>query len=268
MALYLVGDIQGCFDELQLLLQKVGFNRNDILWLTGDLVARGPKSLETLRWVMQQSNVFTVLGNHDLHLLAISEGIHTAKPRDRTQAILNAKDLRSMMSWLRYQPLMLGHSEHPLVMTHAGIYPGWSIKEAHFYAAEVEEQLVGRYYQSLLRGMYSDTPSRWDPNLLTIARWRFIINAFTRMRFCTPKGELDLKSKAPPETVSDQLVPWFQLHHQRQQTDVTLAFGHWAALMGKTQPGYLGLDTGCVWGNYLTLYCWETGETITQSSLY
>lgn len=268
MALYLIGDIQGCFDELQLLLKKVNFGPSDSLWLTGDLVARGPKSLETLRWAMKQPNVFTILGNHDLHLLAVDEGIRPIKSKDLTRPVLKAKDKDELLHWLRHQPLLLEHPDHPLVMTHAGIYPGWSVKQARHLAKEVEHQLAGKDYHKLLSKMYDDQPDQWRDELTGYARWRFIINAFTRMRFCTPDGRLDLAAKVAPENAGSKLVPWFELHQQQQPLTHSLVFGHWAALMGKTQdPSYLALDTGCVWGNHMTLYCWETRKFYTQAAL-
>lgn len=265
MPLYIIGDIQGCFDELQLLLKKVNFGPTDTLWLTGDLVARGPKSLETLRWVKQQSNVHTVLGNHDLHLLAVAEGIRPHKLKDKTCSIFAAPDRDELLHWLRHQPLLLTHDSAPLVMTHAGIYPHWSIQQAQQLAQEVEEQLQGPHYLELLQKMYSNSPDLWQENLSGYKRWRFIINAFTRMRFCHLDGRLDMDAKVSPESADSSLEPWFKQHLKAQKQGSTIAFGHWAALMGNTgHPRYLALDTGCVWGNHLTMHCWETGEFITQ----
>ncbi|GGA67847.1 bis(5'-nucleosyl)-tetraphosphatase, symmetrical [Neiella marina] len=269
MALYLVGDIQGCYDELQLLLQQVNFNpAKDQLWITGDLVARGPKSLKTLRWVKQQDSVFTILGNHDLHLLAVAEGIKPEKAKDKTSAILTASDRDELLHWLRHQPLLLQHPEFPLVMTHAGIYPRWSVEQAAMLAGEVERQLRSEQYLALLSSMYGDAPDVWSYELSGAARWRFIINAFTRMRFCHPNGSLDLNTKVAPIDADEVLVPWFELHHQHQSTNHTVVFGHWAALMGQTnREKYLALDTGCVWGNHLTMYCWQSGNYFKQKML-
>ena len=268
MALYIIGDIQGCFDELQRLLNQVKFGPKDTLWLSGDLVARGPKSLETLRWVKQQPNVFTILGNHDLHLLAVDEGIRPIKSKDLTRPILKAHDKQELLHWLRHQPLLLEHPSFPLVMTHAGIYPGWSVKQARHLAKEVEHQLAGKDYHKLLSKMYKDQPEYWHDDLTGYERWRFIINAFTRMRFCTPQGKLELDAKEAPENAANELIPWFKQHQQQQPLTHTLAFGHWAALMGKTSDAnYLALDTGCVWGNHLTMYCWESGKFYRQDAI-
>lgn len=268
MALYLVGDIQGCFDELQLLLKQVNFSAQDTLWLTGDLVARGPKSLKTLRWVKQQSNVHTVLGNHDLHLLAVAEGIRPAKDKDKINSILTAPDKSELIHWLRQQPLLLRHPELPLVMTHAGIYPRWSVEQASMLADEVAQQLRGPHYLSLLQQMYGDGPAIWSYQLTGPARWRFIINALTRMRFCHPNGTLELNTKVSPENADELLIPWFELHHQHQFTHHRIVFGHWASLMGKTnRDRYIALDTGCVWGNELTMLCWQTGKYYKQPML-
>lgn len=268
MALYLVGDLQGCFDEFQQLLKQIKFSDSDSLWLCGDLVARGPKSLETLRWVKQQPNVSTVLGNHDLHLLSVDEGIRPIKSKDLTRPILNAPDKEELLHWLRHQPLLLEHPEVPLVMTHAGIYPGWSVAKARHLAKEVEHQLASSDYHKLLSKMYKDEPKGWQDQLTGYDRWRFIINAFTRMRFCTPTGELDMAAKLSPEQAGADLIPWFEQHQQQQPLTHTIAFGHWAALMGKTHDdNYLALDTGCVWGNHLTAYCWEHQKVYTQAAI-
>ncbi|MBW8192313.1 symmetrical bis(5'-nucleosyl)-tetraphosphatase [Neiella marina] len=268
MALYLVGDIQGCFDELQLLLQQVDFGSDDTLWLTGDLVARGPKSLKTLRWVKQQPNVHTVLGNHDLHLLAVAEGIKPAKAKDKIDSILTAKDRDELMQWLRQQPLLMRHPDFPIVMTHAGIYPRWSVEQADMLAQEVSQQLRGKHYLSLLQAMYGDSPAIWSYQLIGPERWRFVINALTRMRFCHPNGTLELNTKVSPEHADELLTPWFELHHQHQCNSHNYVFGHWASLMGKTNESrYIALDTGCVWGNELTMLCWQSGKYFKQQML-
>ena len=269
MALYIVGDIQGCYDELQRLLERAGFNHDiDTLWLTGDLVARGPKSLEVIRWVKSHPNFHTVLGNHDLHLLSIVEGIKPNKPKDKLQPILDAADRDEICHWLRQQPLLMTHACHKLVMTHAGIYPEWTMKKAKHLAREVESQLSGKHYRKLLKEMYGNHPRLWRDDLESYERWRFIINAMTRMRFCTQDGKLDFHCKTAPDVASTNLTPWFELHHKIQQPHYTIAFGHWAALMGKTHDKqYMALDTGCVWGNQLTVYNYDEHEFYFQNAL-
>jgi bis(5'-nucleosyl)-tetraphosphatase (symmetrical) len=261
MATYLTGDIQGCFDELQQLLALAEFNpAKDRLWLTGDLVARGPKSLETLRWVKDMGDsALTVLGNHDLHLLACVEGFAQVKAKDQLTALIEAEDSDELLYWLRQQPLYRQHPEHGFVMTHAGIPPQWSIQRAEQAARAVEQVLHGEDYRLLLKQMYGNGPALWHDKLSQQEKVRFTINALTRMRFVDRDTHaLDMQMKCSPKDNPDQqLVPWFNCreHHQ----DPPLIFGHWAALEGETQhTEIIALDTGCVWGNSLTLLCWET----------
>jgi bis(5'-nucleosyl)-tetraphosphatase (symmetrical) len=270
MATYLVGDVQGCLTELKLILQQVDFSpEHDELWLTGDLVARGSESLETMRFVRKLgARAQTVLGNHDLHLLATASGLVKAKPKDQLNALLEANDRDELLDWLRHQPLVARHPRFEFFMTHAGIPPAWSTTEAALYASEVEAWLQSGDYQTLLKAMYGNEPSNWDAKLTGIDRCRYTINALTRMRYCDRKtGALDMTNKCGPGQMQDKrLRPWFELrsHHQ----DPPLIFGHWASLMGKTQTkDVFGLDTGCVWGNYLTLLRWEDKKRFVQGSV-
>ena len=259
MATYLVGDIQGCLDDLLILLEQVHFNPNqDQLWLTGDLVARGPKSLETLRFVKELGQAaITVLGNHDLHLLAVSQGIAKVKAKDKTAPIFEAPDSQELIHWLRHQPLLAKHPQHNFIMSHAGISPQWNTAVAQECAQEVEAILQSDDWVWLLENMYSNMPDQWHPSLQGIERYRYIINAFTRMRFCFPDGRLDMACKLPFEQVDpNELMPWFQLNN-RQHIKEKIIFGHWAALMGHQDTNVIGLDTGCVWGNCMTLLRWE-----------
>ncbi len=270
MATYLVGDVQGCITELRMILDQVDFNpRHDELWLTGDLVARGPKSLETLRYVRQLgARAQTVLGNHDLHLLAVASGIVKARPKDQLTALLEANDRDELLAWLRHQPLVAKHPRFGFVMTHAGIPPAWSATQASLYASEVESWLRSGSHKALLKAMYGNKPSVWDPKLAGIDRCRYTINALTRMRYCERKtGALDMTSKCGPVQMLDKnLKPWFELRQQHQ--DPPLIFGHWASLMGNTRiQGVFGLDTGCVWGNHLTLLRWEDKKRFFQDSV-
>lgn len=263
MATYIVGDLQGCLHELELLLERVGFHPSrDQLWLTGDLVARGPDSLGCLRRVVALGNAAqTVLGNHDLHLLAIAHGIGKAKASDHVSAILNAADRADLLNWLRHQPLLAEHDSHGFVMTHAGIPPQWDLAQARLAARQAEAELRSSQYRQRLRQMYGNQPDRWQPELTATEQLRYSINAFTRMRLCHPDGRLEFDNKACPSTAPQGLRPWFELRGEHQ--DPPLVFGHWAALEGKCeQAGIHALDTGCVWGGSLTLLCWETGERI------
>ncbi|MDF4917275.1 bis(5'-nucleosyl)-tetraphosphatase (symmetrical) ApaH, partial [Vibrio parahaemolyticus] len=198
MATYIVGDIQGCFDELQRLLEKVSFSaKKDQLWLAGDLVARGPKSLETLRFVKSLgASAIVVLGNHDLHLLAVAHGIKKVKDKDRTAPIFAVPDKEELLTWLAQQPLLAEHDE--FVMCHAGISPQWNLKTARKCAREVERIIQSEKLPWLLKNMYSNQPDSWDDSLQGLDRYRYIINAFTRMRFCFPDGRLDMDCKLPP----------------------------------------------------------------------
>lgn len=260
MATYFVGDVQGCLDDLQHVLHQVHFDpKQDKLWLTGDLVARGPKSLETLRFVKQLgSAAVTVLGNHDLHLLAIDEGIATLNPKDKTQAIFDADDKDELLNWLRQQPLLAFHAEYNIIMVHAGIAPQWSQQQAKQYAGEVDALLRGNNYRELLANMYGAKPDIWADDLNGYDRYRFIINAFTRMRFCAPDGQLEFHNKHSPSNNTDsQHIPWYEVDGAHLD-GAHIIFGHWAALEGRcSHPNATTLDTGCVWGNSLTLLRWE-----------
>ncbi|WP_117235787.1 bis(5'-nucleosyl)-tetraphosphatase (symmetrical) ApaH [Vibrio maerlii] len=267
MANYIVGDIQGCFDELQLLLQQANFQpQKDTLWIAGDLVARGPKSLETLRFVKSLgASARPVLGNHDLHLLAVSEGIHRVKDKDKTAAIFSAPDRDELLTWLRQQPLLAEHDD--FVMCHAGISPQWGLNTAKACAQEIEALLRSSEWQWLIKEMYGNGPDYWDESLTGIERYRYIINAYTRMRFVFEDGRLDFKCKLPPEEVaSDELLPWFSLPNRTSLEKIVL-FGHWAALMGTESHNVIGLDTGCVWGGHLTMLRWEDKQYFEQKSL-
>ncbi|PSW10588.1 bis(5'-nucleosyl)-tetraphosphatase [Photobacterium rosenbergii] len=266
MSTYLVGDIQGCLDDLRQLLDTASFDpQHDQLWLTGDLVARGPLSLETLRFIKGLGKqATTVLGNHDLHLLAVAQGIAKNKPKDKLQPILDAPDRDELLNWLRQQPLLAEHPEFPFVMTHAGVPACWNLQQAREQAREVENVLQGEDYLWLLENMYGNGPDAWSADLQGIERYRFTINAFTRMRFCYPDGRLDMACKLSPENTSDnQLVPWFTL--KRPEMNKRMIFGHWAALMGYEDDHAIGLDTGCVWGNSMTLLRWEDGARFEQA---
>lgn len=259
MATYIVGDIQGCCDELQQLLVLADFDKqHDELWIAGDLVARGPKSLETLRFVKALGDsVRIILGNHDLHLLATWQGIHTAKDNDQLAPLLNAPDCDELLHWLRLQPLILRHPEHDFVMVHAGISPQWTIKQAQALALEVEAQLHGEQFKTLLNNMYGNQPNGWSETLTGDDRLRFIINVFTRMRYCFLDGSLEFKNKLGPEQTDNSVMrPWFEIATLDKSSPIL--FGHWAALLGKVDDaGIYALDTGCVWGNSLTMLRWQ-----------
>lgn len=268
MSTYLIGDVHGCYDELIALLAQVEFDpRRDTLWLTGDLVARGPGSLEVLRYVKSLGDsVRLVLGNHDLHLLAVFAGISRNKPKDRLKSLLEAPDADELLNWLRRQPLLQVDEEKKLVMAHAGITPQWDLETAQQCARDVEAVLSSDSYPFFLDAMYGDMPNHWSNELSGLARLRFISNAFTRMRYCFPNGQLDMYSKEAPEDAPAPLKPWFAIPGPVSNA-YSIAFGHWASLEGRGTPeGIYALDTGCCWGGELTCLRWEDKQYFTQPS--
>lgn len=249
MAWYAVGDIQGCLDPLRRLLDGLGFDpAHDRLLAVGDLVNRGPASLETLRWLRGLGPAFdAVLGNHDLHLLAVAAGKQRAHPKDTLAPVLRATDRDELLLWLRHRPLLI--EAQGFVLVHAGILPQWTLAEAKRHAAEVT-QVLRDTPDALLGALYGDRPD-WNPALVGPARWRAIVNAFTRMRFCTPQGVLDLNTKTGPNQPPAGMLPWYA-HPERHTKSVPLVFGHWAALDGADcGPNLFPLDTGCGWGRRL-----------------
>ncbi|MFA5939837.1 MAG: symmetrical bis(5'-nucleosyl)-tetraphosphatase [Sinimarinibacterium sp.] len=254
MATYVVGDIQGCSDTLKKLLDRCGFDRvHDRLVCTGDLVARGPDSLGTLRFVRSLGRAATtVLGNHDLHLLGLAQGI--GKPGDGLADILRAADADELLAWLAAQPLAWRDPESATLVVHAGIAPQWSVAQTLALAAEVENVLRDADARALfLPQMYGNRPPRWDEALTGPARWRFVINCLTRMRYCTADGSLDFHQKGAPGSQLPELQPWFALPG-RASASTPIVFGHWSTLGQVEWPQWRvwGLDTGCVWGGALT----------------
>ncbi|MEG0278242.1 MAG: bis(5'-nucleosyl)-tetraphosphatase (symmetrical) ApaH [Morganella sp. (in: enterobacteria)] len=259
MATYLIGDVHGCYRELRALLDQASFDpQTDTLWLTGDLVARGPDSLSVLRYVKSLGDsVKLVLGNHDLHLLGIYAGISRNKPRDHLNTLLSAPDLDELINWLRRQPLLQIDHDKKLVMAHAGITPQWDLETAAMCAREVEAVLSSDTYPLFINAMYGDLPNDWSPSLTGLARLRFSTNAMTRMRYCFPDGQLDMVCKDKLDQISAPLKPWFALPSKLPE-DYSVAFGHWASLEGKGAPrNVYALDTGCCWGGQLTMLRWE-----------
>jgi bis(5'-nucleosyl)-tetraphosphatase (symmetrical) len=250
---YAIGDLQGCFTALEALLSKINYDTSvDTLWFTGDLVNRGPDSLSTLRLVSRLPRVHCVLGNHDLHLLALALAPSTYPAEHNLDDILNAADRDELINWLRHRPLLHHDAHLKYTMTHAGIPPQWNITEAQNYAEEVTQVLRSDHAGLFLEQMYGNEPDVWSDTLKGWERLRYIVNALTRMRFCEPSGKLVLDLKGPVESQTTGLIPWFHLPNKRAPQD-RLIFGHWAALMGKTGVTNLfALDTGCVWGNQLT----------------
>ncbi len=252
MATYAIGDIQGCFDSLQQLLAKCAFDpARDRLWLVGDLVNRGPRSLETLRFVKSLgAAALTVLGNHDLYLLMVAEGGAKARGKDDTlQAILDAPDRAELLDWLRRQPLC--HVEGDYCLVHAGLLPQWSIKKARKLAREVEAALQGEQYREFVANMWGSQPDRWSDDLAGWPRLRAIVNAMTRMRFCSAEGVMEFKVKGELANAPAGYTPWFDVPGRKSEKSV-LVTGHWSALGFRLSDNMLALDSGCLWGGHLT----------------
>jgi bis(5'-nucleosyl)-tetraphosphatase (symmetrical) len=265
MSTYAIGDLQGCLDCFERLLARIEFDAaRDRLWLTGDLVNRGPDSLGTLRRVRGLGEcATTVLGNHDLHLLAValtSEG--RTRKGDTLDDILTAPDRVELLDWLRHQPLFHHDPVLNISLVHAGIPSTWTVSEAASRASEVEIALRGPSHSEILSAIYGNTPDRWSPELVGIPRLRFIINALTRMRFCTDDGQLDLKHKESPAQAGPGLMPWFAVPG-RANAGARIVFGHWSTLRlsseEETRYRVHPLDTGAVWGDRLTALRLEDG---------
>jgi len=248
---YAIGDIQGCFDELIALLDVIQFNSDiDALWFAGDLVNRGPKSLDTLRFIKNLKNSIVVLGNHDLHLLALYNDPELYY-KHTMQAIIDAPDLDELMTWLRAQPLIHHDSALNFTMVHAGLYPQWSLKQALLFSEEVSNVLTSNQFPEFMENMYGDEPDTWNDNLKGWSRLRFIVNAFTRMRFITTDGKLEFKHQDKPGTQPNGFIPWFEIEN-RITSDEQILFGHWASLgIDIKHKNIFPLDGGCVWGNQL-----------------
>jgi bis(5'-nucleosyl)-tetraphosphatase (symmetrical) len=252
MATYAIGDIQGCYDSLQRLLALCAFDpTHDRLWLVGDLVNRGPKSLETLRLIKSLGPAaITVLGNHDLYLLMVAEGGAKFRGKDDTlQPILDAPDCAELLDWLRRQPLC--HTEGEFCLVHAGLLPQWTAARARQLAREVEAALQGPDYHTFVMNLWGSEPAGWTDELSGWPRLRVIVNAMTRMRFCTPDGIMEFHTKGETTNPPPGHLPWFELPN-RAYADSVLVTGHWSALGLKITPKLLALDSGCLWGGHLT----------------
>lgn len=252
MATYAIGDIQGCFHSLQALLERCAFDpARDRLWLVGDLINRGPRSLETLRFVRDLGDrAVTVLGNHDLYLLMVAEGAARFRGKDDTlHAVLDAPDCADLLHWLRHQPLC--HTEGGYCLVHAGLLPQWTTARARQLAREVEAALQGVQYPDFIAHLWGSEPAAWSDALTGWARLRVIVNAMTRMRFCTPDGVMDFHTKGELAQAPAGHLPWFEAP-SRQSTDRIVITGHWSALGLRLTDNHYAIDTGCLWGGQLT----------------
>lgn len=252
MATYAIGDVQGCLQPLEALLKQINFDQEqDTLWFVGDLINRGPNSLATLRFIKSLGEKhISVLGNHDLHLLAVAYGVQAINKKDTINDILEANDREELITWLRHRPLL--HVKNNFTMVHAGLAPIWNLKQAMNLASEVETCLRGDDVKSYLAHMYGNAPTSWQDDLQGFARFRCIINYMTRMRYCYEDGSIDLNFKGKLMDKPADLMPWYEVP-VRKNAEVKIIFGHWASLEGRTNfKNVYALDTGCVWGQSLT----------------
>lgn len=251
MAVYAVGDVQGCFEELSLLLEKLAFDpARDQVWFTGDLVNRGPDSLATLRLIKSLgAAAVAVLGNHDLHLLAVAYGASRTKHKDTFHDVLAAPDRDELLDWLRRLPLC--HRGERFTMIHAGLPPQWTVEDALDRAAEVQDALAGDACAEFFQHMYGDRPERWSDRLTGWDRLRFTVNCLTRMRYCGARGALNFREKGPPGSQPKGFLPWFEAPG-RKSLGSEIVFGHWSTLGFRIVNGCYALDTGCLWGGELT----------------
>ena len=262
MSTYAIGDIQGCYAEFSKLLETVRFDPgSDCLWLLGDLVNRGPESLRVVQLVRSLSqSVVTVLGNHDLHFLAIHLGGHSMNKNDTFVDLLESEEADEIADWYCQQPLIVADPGLGYAMVHAGIPHIWSLERAMAYAAEVEEVIRGEKRAEYFRDMYGNRPDHWSDQFRGIDRLRVVTNYLTRMRLLDPNARMNFSHKGSLSDAPEGWRPWYELRVQ-QPLPIKLLFGHWAALEGGTGfADVIGLDTGCVWGRELTALCLETGE--------
>jgi len=266
-----IGDIQGCFDEFQALVERIdaqaraqGHRETPTLWLVGDLVNRGPKSLEVLRWVItHERRCRVVLGNHDLNFLAVAAGVRRLKPEDTLQPILDAPERKAMINWVRHQ--QLAHYEDGVLMVHAGVLPQWTVAITLACAAEVEYRLQSRQWKEFLATMYGNDPATWRADLKGPERRRLAVNALTRLRFCSPLGTMEFLSKEAAANAPSGYSPWFALP-DRQTRDHSIVFGHWSTLGLINTAQVMALDTGCVWGGALSAVNLQTRELLQEPS--
>lgn len=266
MALYLIGDVQGCDDALGRLLDHIAYSPSrDSLVLLGDLVNRGPQSLAVLRRLMAlEDSAQCLLGNHDLHLLAVAHGVRKPHRHDTLDEVLQAHDRPRLLDWLRRRPMAL--AMQGWLMVHAGVLPQWDGAQTLALAAELEESLRGPDAGVFLHNMYGNQPSRWSDDLRGMERLRVIVNALTRLRFCDANGVMEFETKDSAASAPEGYMPWFEVP-ERRSLGTPIAFGHWSTLGEVAQPGLLALDTGCVWGGCLTAARIGTNGTAERISV-
>ncbi|AKM00502.1 symmetrical bis(5'-nucleosyl)-tetraphosphatase [Burkholderia pyrrocinia] len=245
-----IGDIQGCHSAFRSLLEQLSVPADTPLWIAGDVVNRGPDSLAALRALVDLGpRVTAVLGNHDLHLLAVSAGLRTERPGDTIGEILDAPDAEALLDWVRHRPFV--HAENGMLLVHAGLLPQWDATLALELADELQRALRAPDWRETLQKLYGNEPNQWSPDLKKRDRMRVAFNAFTRLRFCTPDGTMEFKANGGPDSAPPGYLPWFDVPGRRTE-DVTVVFGHWAALGLMLRDNVVALDSGCVWGNQLS----------------
>jgi bis(5'-nucleosyl)-tetraphosphatase (symmetrical) len=266
LAQYAIGDLQGCYGPFRRLLDKIEFDpHEDRLWITGDLVNRGPKSRKTLRFVRKLGDAaICVLGNHDVHLIALANGIKQAGSDNKSlQKILAKDDCGELIDWLRFRPLAHHSFDLNTVMVHAGVPPQWTVETTLACAAELEEKLRSDSYVDFLENMYGDKPRKWSEKLKGHKRLRYIVNCFTRMRMIRKNGALDFSHKGPPDSAPRHLLPWFAAKEAKWK-GARIVFGHWSALGLIINDDVIAVDTGCVWGRQLTAVRLDRSPTVVQ----
>ena len=253
MSTYAIGDIQGCYNELRQLVDSIQFNPDtDKLLFAGDLVNRGPDSLATLRFVKSLGDAAdSVLGNHDMHLLALSQGNLSHQSGSTLDDILSAPDRDELLDWLRHRPFLIFDDKTQSAVIHAGLPPQWSLSEARRYSQELEQTLQGDDFNAYCMDMYGNKPKKWKDSLQGMDRLRFITNCFTRLRFCTNKGKLSFSDKGPPGTQQEDFLPWYEVADRKTANDL-IYFGHWSTLPLAKRNNAWSLDTGCLWGGSLS----------------
>lgn len=266
MATYAIGDIQGCYKTLKRLLKRIAFDpQKDRLLLVGDLVNRGQDSLDVLRWAMDLGDRVTcVLGNHEIHLLAMAQEISGIKRYKALEPILSVPDASKLISWVRSRPIM--HRENNFILVHAGILPAWKIPQAEKRARKIEELLQGELSEKLLSFFYKEPANVWHEDLSGTEKSAVALNSFVRMRMCRSATEMELVFTGKPEDAPKGLTPWYQVKN-RQHAGYTIIFGHWAALSLRITPEFIALDSGCVWGQFLTAYRLEDGAIFFEPSV-
>ncbi|MBU3724047.1 MAG: symmetrical bis(5'-nucleosyl)-tetraphosphatase [Burkholderiaceae bacterium] len=265
MARYVIGDVQGCWDSLEALAAQMPINpRRDQLWFVGDLVNRGPKSLKVLRRLMSAGrSAVSVLGNHDLHLLALAAGVRKPQPLDTIQQVLRARDAADLIDWLRRRPL--AYHDGDTLMVHAGVLPHWTLRHTMSLAHEVSLRLKSHHWKDFLAEMVSGTKPHWADGIKGQKRMRAALSVFTRLRYLDARGIPEFKNKLAPEQVTG-LTPWFDMPDRKTQSQ-RIVFGHWSTLGLVVRPNLIGLDTGCVWGRQLSAIRLEDHKVYLQSSL-